>query len=513
MTNNSNKYLYNIGIYVRESRDENEENIETIETQKELLVSFVKEKNLGTIINIYTDDNISGAGFERSGINELKKDVKKGKINLIIIKDLSRLGRNNAKTLLFLDFLEEQGVRIITFDGRYDSNMDNETVGIDTWYNERYIRDISKKIRSNIIHKIKKGEYLGSAPYGYLKSKEKKNKLIIDKINAPVVKQIYKLYKQGYGYFQISKFLNSKKYTPPSLSYSGKWNPVAVQRIIKNRVYTGDTVQHVSEKISFKTKKTRRLPKEKWIITQDTHEAIISKEVFKEVQNIRKSRQKGEYNNKGKIHLFKSILYCGRCGSRLYARKRKNRPMGYICSKYSTQGKKSCSSHFINEKIIKDSILNDLSLWIMQDETEHELNCLINNTINRHSSIKNKLLDFRKKLKNIIRKQDILYMDKLEGRISNQLFERTNTYIEDSIKVIKSEINSLESIKDSSKEKIIKSFKKYIFNGNITNAMIKALVKKIIVFDPDDKFPVKLNGKEMKKAIKHGLVIIEYKKS
>lgn len=131
---------YHIGIYVRQSRDENDENLETIETQKRLLIDFVAKNKLGTIYKTYVDDNVSGAGFERQALDELKKDVLSCNINLIVLKDLSRLGRNNAKTLLFLDFLEEYGVRVITSDGRYDSIKDNETVGIETWFNERYIR-------------------------------------------------------------------------------------------------------------------------------------------------------------------------------------------------------------------------------------------------------------------------------------------------------------------------------------------------------------------------------------
>jgi len=117
----------------------------------------VKKNGLGEIKSIYIDDNVSGSGFERRGIYELKRDVMEGKINLLVLKDLSRLGRNNAKTLLFLDFLEENGVRVVTFDGRYDSLKDNDIVGIETWFNERYILDISRKIRANLRFKIQKG--------------------------------------------------------------------------------------------------------------------------------------------------------------------------------------------------------------------------------------------------------------------------------------------------------------------------------------------------------------------
>lgn len=160
-----NAEKFRIGIYVRESRDDNEENIETIETQRDLLYDFVLRNNLGEVYTVYIDDNVSGSIFERDGIKQLKADILEKKVNMLVAKDLSRLGRNNAKTLLFLDFLEEYGVRVLTFDGKYDSLKDNDTVGIETWFNERYVRDISKKIRTNLRFKIEKGEYIGHATF------------------------------------------------------------------------------------------------------------------------------------------------------------------------------------------------------------------------------------------------------------------------------------------------------------------------------------------------------------
>jgi len=127
-----------IAIYVRESRDDNEENIETIETQRDLLVKYANSNSIGSIYKIYIDDNISGTTFDRPGIRELQNDVIAGHIDILLLKDLSRLGRNNAKTLVFLDYLEENGVRVITSDGRFDSNTDGDLVGIETWFNERY---------------------------------------------------------------------------------------------------------------------------------------------------------------------------------------------------------------------------------------------------------------------------------------------------------------------------------------------------------------------------------------
>ena len=136
MEGHKNSLLPNkIGIYVRQSRDENEENYETIETQRDLLIEHVTRQKLGVIYKVYMDDNVSGSEFERRGLEELREDIIAGNINMLVIKDLSRLGRNNAKTLLFLDFFEEHGVRLITYDGRYDSLKDNDIVGIETWFN------------------------------------------------------------------------------------------------------------------------------------------------------------------------------------------------------------------------------------------------------------------------------------------------------------------------------------------------------------------------------------------
>ena len=129
---------FRVGVYVRESRDDKQQNYETIETQRDLLIDFVEKNGLGEVKSIYIDDNVSGSKFDREGLSKLKADVVNQNLDLLVLKDLSRLGRNNAKTLLFLDFLEEHGVRVVTHDGRYDSEKDNDTVGIDTWYNELY---------------------------------------------------------------------------------------------------------------------------------------------------------------------------------------------------------------------------------------------------------------------------------------------------------------------------------------------------------------------------------------
>lgn len=506
---------YHIGIYVRQSRDDNEENLETIETQKKLLIDFVKKSKLGTVYKTYVDDNVSGSGFERNALEELKKDVLSCSINLVVLKDLSRLGRNNAKTLLFLDFLEEYGVRVMTADGRYDSLKDNETVGIDTWYNERYVRDISKKIRANLRFKIEQGEYIGNAPYGYVKSVNEKNRLVVDTRTAPVVREIFSLYKQGYGYALIAKMLNEKGYPSPSSKNSDipitPWNQVAVQRILCNRVYIGDTVQGVSEKISFKNKKTRRLPFDKWIITTNTHEPIIKNEDFEEVQKIRAKKRSNQGYNRNISHLLSNMLYCGKCGKAMYVRVRKDRPVGYICSSYTKYGSDSCSSHYVTEQAILEVISDELLEMLSNRELIDSFNMKYAN----EEDDRQKRYEMAQKLEQQIaakqKQQDILYLDRLEAKISEQLFLRMNKSIEDRITSFKRDKEKLlqEEKKQQDKIQVVEGFVNRIKSQGISKNIIEQMVNRVIVYDSCDSDELRSIGLSLDEA-KNGLIVIEY---
>lgn len=504
----------NVGIYVRESRDDNEENYDTIETQRDLLINFVNKNNFGEIVGIYMDNNASGAGFDRGGIFQLRKDIEGRKIDLLIIKDLSRLGRNNAKTLLFLDYLEENGVRVLTYDGRYDSVRDNETVGIETWFNERYIQDISKKIRASLRFKIEKGEYIGRAPFGYKKPGKGKNKLCIDEDTCHIIKEIFNLYLQGYGYSSISKILDNRGYPSPSM---GKWNPVAVQRILSNRVYIGDTVQGVSEKVSYKSKKRRRLPGNEWKITEGTHEAIISKEEFNEVQRLRGSRRASHGPHKGTIHLFRGTLYCGRCGSTMYARKRTNRPMGYVCSNYSKHGRGVCTSHYINESLLESIIADEITCIFMNEAVIKKIKNYLDNTGARINDASKKRESVRKRLAVKLKQQEILYMDRLHRKISEELFLRINSNLENDIGYLKREIRRISNTnnEDFKAEKIIEYIIKDFKEKGLSQSIIKLVINRITVFDEYDKevFKEAFNLSAEKHACDNwnGAVVIDFK--
>lgn len=504
---------YNIGIYVRESRDDGGENYETLETQRDLLVDFVQKSGLGKVVGIYMDDNVSGSAFEREGLSRLKEDAAEGRLDLLLVKDLSRLGRNNAKTLLLLDYLEEYGVRVYSFDGRYDSVRDNDTVGIETWFNERYIRDISRKIRASLRYKIEKGEYLGHAPFGYKKSVEEKNRLCVDEEKAGIVRLIYKLYREGYGYGSIAKRLNDSGFDSPS--QKAAWNPIAVRRILQSQVYTGDTVQGVSEKISFKSKKTRRLPRERWTVTSRTHEAIIDRAQFEEVQQLIRGRSQGYGPHKNRLYPLKGLIFCGRCGSILYARNRNGRKAAYICSRYFKTGTRGCSSHHVLEDSILQAVQDELvRLLNLPGIPEQAVELLLSGKP-ADGSDGNRRRRLESQLQNRYRQQEQLYIDRLEGRISVELFERMNRNLEGRIRTLTEEMEQIVQEEGTGPDigSILSEVVHQLQDGWMTQEIVRTAVARVTVYDPGDEIPEEIRRKNREESAgeAEGLVVIDFR--
>ena len=498
-----------IGIYVRESRDDNGENYETIENQRDLLLDYAQRHQLGKVYAIYTDDNVSGSAFERKGLSRLKEDVLCTRIDLLLLKDLSRLGRNNVKTLQFLDFLEEYGVRILSSDGRYDSLRDNDTVGIETWVNERYVRDLSRKIRSCLRFKIQRGEYLGNAPFGYRKADGEKNRLCPDEAEAETVRMIYRLYRSGMGYTAIAFLLDERGCPSPG---SDRWNRITVRRILCSRVYIGDTVQGVSEKISFKSKKTRRLPQDEWVITEGTHEAIISADEFQEVQRLREYKGIVRTPNKGVLHTLKGLVWCGGCGSVMYARKRAA-GLAYVCGNYFRNGKSACTSHFVYDEVMVKCICNELVQLFSTDDYLEELLQLAEASDLMEKGSGAAVDKVQKQLAVCRRQQEILYMDRLGGRISEQLFIRINRGLEDRLKAFEVEFERMtlkaSDVKDIGS--LINEVAMRAESGQLTNEQAKLIVNKITVYDPGDRQPLSVNACDDAAGCESGTILIDFK--
>ena len=363
--------------YCRLSRDEDKENYSSIEEQKRIIKEYAASRNW--IIedkDIYIDDNVSGYTFNRPEFTKMIEKVKGGKIDVVIAKDLSRIGRNNGKVLVLIDEFKNMQKNLILVSemgGTYDVLNDrDDTIGITTWFNERYVKDCSRKTRDHMYSKQKTGRLVMGNYYGYVKDKEDVTKLYVDEEIRPVIELIYKLYVQeGLGRKKICDILKSEyNYPTPSVYYRQKhlergriykhpvqelWSTYMISNILNNDVYTGNLRTHKKKTVSIRGRAIK-LPEEEHFVFENHHEAIISKEMFELAQNIRKrkAKLKTTAGTRKRNYAFSGLIRCGDCGFGVsgITMNRKQKQKGYECSQYRTYGKARCKCHEIKESDI-----------------------------------------------------------------------------------------------------------------------------------------------------------------
>ena len=362
--------------YCRLSRDEDKENYSSIEEQKRIIIDYAKTRNWN-ISDFYIDDNVSGYTFNRPEFTEMIEKVKCGKIDAVIVKDLSRIGRNNGRVLVLIDDFKNMQKNLIAVSemgGSYDVLNDrDDMIGITTWFNERYVKECSKKTRDHMYSKQKSGRLIMGNYYGYEKvfKDDVPMLYVIDEIK-PVIELIFKLYiEDGYGFQKISEILNTKYNFPTPSEYykmkhleqgrvykhkvQDKWTKDMVSNILKNEVYTGTLVTHKKKSINIRGKIVK-LPREEHFVFENHHEPIISKEMFELAQELRDKKYKKNTSGANKKHnyYFSGMCVCNECGSGMSGViiKRKVREKGYDCSKYRQYGVRVCHCHEIKEKDI-----------------------------------------------------------------------------------------------------------------------------------------------------------------
>lgn len=376
-------------MYLRLSKEDGEKvESNSISNQREMINAYAR-KNQFTIVGEYVDDGYSGATFDRPNFKEMIKDAYDKKFDTIIVKDLSRFGRDYIEAGKFIQrIFPENGIRFISVNDNYDSKSAdmNDThliLPIKNFINDSYCRDISNKVKSSQKIKREKGDFISAfAPYGYKKSDENKNKLVVDEQAAPNIKNIFDMKLLGYSSKAIADELNHLGVlTPRKYKESqgfkcngfqnikgGNWSAKAVNRIIENEVYIGNTLQGKSITLNYKNKKQIEKEKDEWIRVENTHEAIISKEVFA-IANTMLKRDLNNSRGKDKIDIFTGMLFCKECGSSLIRRtvKYKEREeVFYICSKYNKE--KSCSRHSIKEEILIKAVSKIIKTYIEFNE-------------------------------------------------------------------------------------------------------------------------------------------------
>lgn len=376
-------------MYLRLSKEDGEKvESNSISNQREIINSYVKRNQI-TMVKEYVDDGYSGANFNRPNFKEMIKDAYDKKFDTIIVKDLSRFGRDYIEAGKYIQrIFPENGIRFISVNDNYDSKSAdmNDThliLPIKNFINDSYCRDISNKVKSSQKIKREKGDFISAfAPYGYKKSDENKNKLVVDEQAAPNIKNIFDMKLMGYSSKAIADELNHLGVlTPRKYKESqgfkcngfqnikgGNWSAKAVNRIIENEVYIGNTLQGKSITLNYKNKKQIEKEKEEWIRVEDTHEAIISKEIFA-IANTMLKRDLNNSRGKDKIDIFAGMLFCKECGSSLIRRtvKYKEREeVFYICSKYNKE--KSCKRHSVKEETLIKAVSKIIEAYIEFNE-------------------------------------------------------------------------------------------------------------------------------------------------
>lgn len=506
-------------MYLRLSKEDGEKvESNSISNQREMINSYAK-KNHFIIIKEYVDDGYSGATFDRPNFKEMIKDAYDKKFDTIIVKDLSRFGRDYIEAGKYMQrIFPENGIRFISVNDNYDSksaNM-NDThliLPIKNFINDSYCRDISNKVKSSQKIKREKGDFISAfAPYGYKKSDENKNKLVVDEQAAPNIKNIFDMKLLGYSSKAIADELNHLGVlTPRKYKESqgfkcngfqnikgGNWSAKSVNRIIENEVYIGNTLQGKSVTLNYKNKKQIEREKEDWIRVENTHDAIISKEVFS-IANTMLKRDLNNSRGKDKIDIFTGMLFCKECGNSLIRRtvKYKEREeVFYICSKYNKE--KSCSRHSIKEETLIKVVSKIIKTYIEFNEKLYSKVQLID--INRN--LKDNQVPILKREKAMTEELlSSLYLDLKEDVISKEEYHlfRKN-YMEKLTKLDESIQYRLRKQEDT-KDKIDKN-KSWIIDINryknlseIDRLSVVMLIDKIYISE-DKTIDVRFNHTE-----------------
>lgn len=463
-SNIMNNIDYRVGIYIRLSKEDEEKEkyseSESIQNQRTLLMQYIKENKLN-FIEEYVDDGISGTSFDRPGFNKMIEDIENGKINMIITKDLSRLGRNYVQSGYYTEtYFPEHKVRYVAILDNIDTSQDNANNDIAPFksiLNEMYAKDTSKKINSVLQSKRKQGEYLGTAPYGYKKDPNNKYHLIVDEDAAKVVRLIFKKYLEGYGTMQIADYLSEQKIPIPSdynkrkrgiksITY-GLWAQSTVRFILSNEIYTGTIVQGKRKKVSFKSKKFIDIPEEDWIKVPNMHEAIVSVEDYKRTKKILESTKGSRVVQKE--YLFKGLLRCYDCKGYIGIRSPdKNGNIYGRCQRYARYGKFNiCSPHNFNYQVFEEQMLEILKKVCKEFTNKKKLEEIVKQAQNRQvekMDTKKQVEIFKQSIVNETKKLELMYDDRLAGIITLDEYMKNANRIKGNINVYEQNIKELE---------------------------------------------------------------------
>ena len=508
-------------LYCRLSRDDGTEGeSNSIGTQKKLLTMKANELGIDNI-EFYVDDGFTGTNFNRPDFRRLESDIKKGLVKAVLVKDLSRLGRNYVTVGTYTeDFFPAYGVRFIAVNDMVDSNDgDNEIAPFKNIMNEYYARDISKKVRS--AHKIRGrlGEPLGQPLYGYMKDPNNKKQWIVDPEAAGIVKRIFQMCIEGAGSETIARTLSEEHILYPGAYWKTKginrggrkyysdpyrWNDSTVYKMLTRQEYCGDVINFKTKSLDFKHKKRLEAPKEEWAIFKDVHEPIISRDDFERVQKIlvSGSKRRGSKYKVGEIHMFKDLLYCPDCGRKLwYHTNTCNGEIHFFsCSNYEKDYRGTCKTrHYIREDALEQIVLSEIRhLAAMLSKDETYFTEMLQQSAEATMAEKVKGLQYELDISTARKKvvDDLFekcYEDNVTGKISDEWFchlsakySSEKEELRKKTRELQEEIRSM-SVSKQSQEQFVSSVRKFMKVDKLTKTLLHELIDHIDVYNAEGR--------------------------
>lgn len=533
--------IYNAGIYVRLSQEDMRagESL-SIEHQKLILTKYVREQGWN-LVDTYVDDGFSGTDFNRPSVQRLLSDAQTGRINLIICKDLSRFGRNYIEVGQYIDYIFPlHNIRFIALNDNVDTaNRDSnamEMMPVINLFNEWHASSTSKKIKAVNLANAKAGKYTcANAAYGYTKADDEKHTPIIDPEAAEVVRRIFKLRSQGMSPRAIGDQLNAENIPIPSDYRCQKkgivntkytrhlWTQVQIRQILDNPIYLGKLAMMRVTSVSYKNhKKVRKDPSE-WVVTEDTHEAIISQELWDKVREAEKAVSHGKRDGKGVTQPLSGMLFCPDCGYKMKAAGRKRtlksgeliRECYYNCSSYVLHGKELCSTHYISQKQIEAVIIADIrsmaELVVKDEQTTRAafLSKKEQQTSRQSKADIKKLNDSKHRLAELENLMQSVYEDKVMGKIPEHICVSFLEKYEAEQQELRAVIADLEERLSAEKqdredvEEFIRRLKKYVDVQTLTRELGLELIEYVTVgaYTPNEPREINIYYKFLDKPL------------
>ena len=466
--------MHRVGMYIRLSREDedktNETESESITNQRSFILDYIKENNY-ILYDEYIDDGYSGTTFDRPAFKRMIEDIETKKINTVITKDMSRLGRDYVNFGHYIEkYFPEHNVRYIAITDDVDTFVDsvgNDMVPFKAIFNDMYAKDISKKIKASIVTKKKNGCFMGThAPYGYQKDPNNKHLLIIDPVTSIVVKRIYKMYIDGVGVRAIGRALTKELIPKPSIykkmtsshSFNSEtkdiWDKKTISTILRNPNYTGNLYQNRRKKINYKSKKVVDVPEKDWIVSDNTHEPIIDMETFKIVKGINEKNKLIHKKSKEKNILLQGFMKCKECGHTIgiNTSSKDNKRNYTICNYYRKHSKYNfCTSHGMRYENIENIVLADVKRMCKKNIDTNRLKDIANNSNKKSKEIEeidNRIFQYKKNIESNTDYIHNTYMDKLKGIISLEMYQDVADKLSEEMATNKKIVEELENKKE-----------------------------------------------------------------